>query len=627
MTVAPPDIASRPDPHIAEMREQIAQLTQVVSELSRDKADPPPSPASSVDDLPSLDQLARSVADQMSTVDEIPSASPVLDTKQHPTSTVGIKEAVDEDIVDIEPTDPDDRYAAIIKEYVGLAPSSKANGEFMNLTVVGRLRDKSLAWVNDELKTFGVIPESRLSEIGDEVPLPDDILRGRVVSYPWGHAVAAIVPTALTSLFATRPASTGPTFSAGYIPDAARSSFREHLVPGDIVLARVPYSGHISVDRKGRTGKYRPAVFIRWENDYACLRAIYDANGYVANNNLGSMLVDTRILDKSSVVRNTEYDIAVTDVVRSIGRLGDRDLRSLNIRAAAPPPPAPSPSRPPASARFVSQLSDEEVDPVHRQTDAIIDAVIAGHSTRSDAALIVGLLTEMSRDMVTSKILVTEGVKVAMFGHVLAQLARASGHEPVKGRLAARLEAVMSEVVATDGLSYQLVNDIHGHPVLWLQSSDQTKPLTTLDSTPVRHVDWTPVDRTEPPRLDARLDLPDDYELPDIIILDQYSTSVMVGDNRLDLATALADLRQDTKAPGWIVGSSAEQRWQAFQHAGAARGWKVRSVDDRAETAAAARRLAVEHGAEVVTIVGIHVDLVAELENMGYTVNIVQSLT
>lgn len=597
---APSEVDSRTAADIVELREQLAQLTKAVRDLSEEKSLPsvPPPP--------------------------VLASAPVHAPRPAPATAPA--PIVDDEIVDIEPTDPDERYAAIIKDYVGLAPSSKANGEFMNLTVIGRLKDKSVAWVNDDLKTFGVIPESRLSEIGDEIPLPDDLLRARVVSYPWGHVVAAVLPTALTSLFAARPASTGPTFSAGHIPDAARNSFRERLIPGDIVLARVPYSGHVSIDRRGRTGKYRPAVFIRWENDYACLRAIYDANGYVANNNLGSMLVDTRILDKSSVVRNTEYDISVSDVVRSIGRLGDRDLRALNIRVTTPLPRAPLPTKSPASPRMVSQLNDDEVDPVHRQTDAIIDAVVAGHPTGSDAAIIVGLLSEMARDTVTSDILVTQGIKIAMFGHVLAQLARTCGHEPVKGRLAARLEAVMGQVTTAEGRVYRLANDIHGHPVLWLKAGNETGPNAATSATEIQHTERTIVGVAHPPRLDARLDIPDDYEVPDIIILDQYSTSVMVGDNRLDLATALDDLRQDSDAPGWIVGSSGEPGWQAFQRAGQSKGWNVTSVDDRDQTAAAARQLATEHAAEVITVVGMHADLVADLENLGYIVNIVQRL-
>jgi hypothetical protein len=181
--------------------------------------------------------------------------------------------------IEFDLANPDERYASIIHGSVGRAPSTASNGELTYLTIIGQLRDGSIAWQNDETRTFGTLTKEML---GDMTPLADDKVRARVVSYPWGHRVIGVVPDSLVSPFATRPVPSAPaSSSAGTPPDSITDGPFASLKPGDVVLARVPYDGTGRLDRDGNTGKSRPNVFIRWERDYAVLRAIYDRNGYV----------------------------------------------------------------------------------------------------------------------------------------------------------------------------------------------------------------------------------------------------------------------------------------------------------------------------------------------------------
>jgi hypothetical protein len=74
-----------------------------------------------------------------------------------------------------------------------------------------------------------------------------------------------------------------------------------------------------------------------------------------------------------------------------------------------------------------------------------------------------------------------------------------------------------------------------------------------------------------------------------------------------------------------VIGSDAEPSLAQFHFAARQRGWKTKVAQDRRELSEAALRVATECSAEVVTVVGVHQDVVAELENSGYEVNFVCS--
>jgi hypothetical protein len=564
--------------------------------------------------------LLREVADKMGTVTET-IRSEMADLVSSLTSTVtppSVPEATNElDSVTFDLSNPDERYASIIQEYIGRAPSTASNGELVNLTILGQLRDGSIAWQNEDNQTFGTLTREML---GDMSPLADDRVRARVVSYPWGHKVIGVVPDSLISPFATRPVPDFQSVSsvAGDPPESIVGTPLESLRPGDLVLARVPYDGTGRLDRHGNTGKARPSVFIRWERDYAVLRAIYDRHGYVANNDLGMGLVDTRALDKPSVVRNTEYDIDPRNITRRLGRLGPRDLHALHIEESPDEPDRSQPlpiqtTNPQAISMAPTRIG---IDPVAANSAAIFAAVASKGGALSAENLLDHMLHEMRAHPVISDVLRNAGIHHAMVGHVFAELLKSRGMNTERGLFRHLFDRYMENAPQTGTDIYVTRRDENNHPVLTLidrsEFSLESGAISGQDDTFYRYEDLHP-----------RLLLDDDYIEPDVIIYDQQSMSVYLQDRRIQLDEALTDLRAGGEAPGYIMGSDAEPALAQFHHAARQRGWKSKITNDRRELSDAALRVATECDAGVVTLVGVHQDVLAELENSGYEVNFV----
>ena len=523
-------------------------------------------------------------------------APPVVQTEPEP--------GFDED-------NPDERYAAVIREFVGRAPTSAVSGNMVEVTVIGRLKNGAIAWFNESLSMFGTVTKDLLGEME---PQTDDRFRTRVVSYPWGHVVAAVVPYSLVSPFAVRPVTEVTVDSAGTPPDSVKGTPFERLRPGDIVLARVPYDGTLGLDKRGRMAKNRPSVFLRWGHDnYAWLRAIYDADGFVASNNLGIRLVDSHVLDKASVVRNAEYDIDPANILRHLGRLGTRDLNALNIEDTPVDNQAPETQAP-------VNYDRSDLDPVTREIPVLIAAVKPAPTDDPGRVMDAMLSAFVSNDTL-SGLLRTEGIHFAMVGHVFATLARSGGINVPKGSFRRLIDARLQADTASSGNAFELRPDENNHPVLWLRTGPA--PVRTVVAEPAQKDEPVPVDDTN---LEPRFVLDDEYEVPDLIIYDQESAAVLMRERRVDLTQALRDLRADGNAPAYILGSDAEYGWAAFQQAARHRGWKTAVTGSRAEVCATAARIAKEHGAEFVTVVGFHSDVIAELENNGHEVTIVSNL-
>ena len=521
--------------------------------------------------------------------------------------------------IEFDIANPDERYASIIHGSVGRAPSTASNGELTYLTIIGQLRDGSIAWQNDETRTFGTLTKEML---GDMTPLADDKVRARVVSYPWGHRVIGVVPDSLVSPFATRPVPSAPaSSSAGTPPDSITDGPFASLKPGDVVLARVPYDGTGRLDRDGNTGKSRPNVFIRWERDYAVLRAIYDRNGFVAHNDLGMGLVDTGCLDKASVVRNTEYDIDPRNISRRLGRLGPRDLHALHIEdvpddgKSSPLSPVVHTMTPQAINSVVSMPAN---DPVGRESQAIITAASRHGTQLSEHQLMELLLQEFRSNSVFVEILRTEGIHHAQVGHLFAELLKSRQMAPEKGLFRRLFDRYMAGTPSTGSDIFVTERDENNHPVLKLV--DRVEP-SLQDASETAFDDYL----GESSDGDPRIFLDDDYIAPDVIIYDQHSMSAYLKQRRIQLDDALLTLRAGGGAPGFVIGSDAEPSLAQFHFAARQRGWKTKVAQDRRELSEAALRVATECSAEVVTVVGVHQDVVAELENSGYEVNFVCS--
>ena len=546
-------------------------------------------------------RIEKAIAEGRTRVETAPPqpvpAPPVVQTEPEP--------SFDED-------NPDERYAAVIREFVGRAPTSAVSGNMVEVTVIGRLKNGAIAWFNESLSMFGTVTKDLLGEME---PQTDDRFRARVVSYPWGHVVAAVVPYSLVSPFAVRPVTEVTVESAGTPPDSVRGTPFERLRPGDIVLARVPYDGTFGLDKRGRTAKNRPSVFLRWGHDnYAWLRAIYDADGFVASNNLGIRLVDSHVLDKASVVRNAEYDIDPANILRHLGRLGTRDLNALNIEDTPVDNQAPESQAP-------VNYDRPDLDPVTREIPVLIAAVKPTSTDDPDRVMDAMLSAFVTNDAL-SDLLRTEGIHFAMVGHVFATLARSGGINVPKGSFRRLIDARLHADTASSGNAFELRPDENNHPVLWLRTGPAPAPAAPA-ARPASEEEPGPVDdwNHEP-----RFVLDEDYETPDLIVYDQESVAVLMRDRRVDLTRAVRDLRADGNAPAYIIGSDAEYGWAAFQQAARHRGWRTATADSRAEVCAAAARIAKEHGAEFVTMVGFHSDVIAELENNGHEVTIVSNL-
>lgn len=509
-----------------------------------------------------------------------------------------------EDDISFDESNPDEKFASVIRQFVGRAPSSTSLGEIIEVTIIGQLKNGDTAWFNEDLTVFGTLTRDQL---GDIAPLTDDKLRVRVVSYPWGHVVTGVVPYSLVSPFAVRDIPQATVDTAGTPPANVLGTPFERLRPGDIVLARVPYDGTGRLDSRGQTGKFRPAVFIKWQEDYAWLRAIYDAHGYVASNDLGIKLVDTNALDKASVVRNAEFDIAPANIVRHLGRLGQRDLNALNIEEHATDTPQGAAPAPVNYAR-------KDLDPVSREIPNVIAAVGTVTSASSLDEVLARMIGVFRDNDVLRKLLETEGIHFSMVGHVFAEIIKNGGLTMPKGTFRALFHSAMAQQPAGRSGNLVLRQDENNHPVLWIGTSAEALEQPE------------PIDRHEVPRTGARLMIDEEYLVPDIIIYDQESAAVMMQDTRIDLAVALADLRAGGVAPGYIIGSDAEIGWASFQNAARHRGWKTSPASDRAEVIAMAMKATNEADAEVVTIVGYFPDLIAELENNGFEVNEVNQL-
>jgi hypothetical protein len=552
-------------------------------------------------------QLRLGIESLTRAIEAVGTAAPEPDTK-------GSRDQIEFDLAN-----PDERYASIIHGSVGRAPSTASNGELTYLTIIGQLRDGSIAWQNDETRTFGTLTKEMLGEM---TPLADDKIRARVVSYPWGHRVIGVVPDSLVSPFATRPVPSAPaSSSAGTPPDSITDGPFASLKPGDVVLARVPYDGMGPLDRDGNTGKSRPNVFIRWERDYAVLRAIYDRNGYVAHNDLGMGLVDTGCLDKPSVVRNTEYDIDPRNISRRLGRLGPRDLHALHIEDVPDDGNTSTLSpvvRTMAPQAINSAVSRPAVDPMARESHAVITAVARHETQFSEYQLMELLLQEFRSNSVFVEVLRTEGIHHAQVGHLFAELLKSRGMNPEKGLFRRLFDRYMADSPSTGSDIFVTERDENNHPVLKL----------------VNRVD-SPLDEENVPDFgdylgesaegDPRILVDDEYLEPNVIIYDQHSMSAHLKQRRIQLDDALQALRAGGAAPGFVIGSDAEPPLAQFHFAARQRGWKTKVAQDRRELAEAALRVATECAAEVVTVVGIYQDVVAELENSGYEVNFVCS--
>lgn len=603
-TLAPPprvEAPSRLEPLINRLERLVSSFQDAVQSVVTTSREIETKTSVNARDTLGTEQILAKLEALGAQLDATPSQPPPAPVASAPAATVV------EDL-GLDPDKIDDRFAMIIRDFVGRAPSSKVSGVLVDVTILGPLRNGAIAWVNQDLRIWGTLSRELL---GDMDPQIDDTVRALVVSYPWGHLVNAVVPFSLVSPFATRPVDVDTPPQDSGIPLLVRGTAWEKLRPGEIVLTRIPYDGSHGLNRDGRIAKNRPAVFVRWGEDYAWMRAIYDRDSYVGREGLGIRLVDSSCLDKPSVVRNAEFDIDPGNLVRGIGRLGPRDLLALNIDDSTADATPPTLVRPEFSTR-------EDRDPVDREIPALISAVRAT-ATDSPDALASRMLAAFRANPAVRAVLETHGVHLAMVGHVFATIARSAGVPVPKGTFRPSLTVAMEADTPDEPGEYVLRFDENNHPMLWL---GERGPGETPNSR-------EPIDRPIPvvaPLIDPRFVLDEDYAVPDIIIYDQEAAALVVRDARVDLRQSLIDLRAGGDAPGYILGSDSQFGWASFQDAARKKGWKTIVTSDREDVCARATRLALDVAAETVTIIGYMTDLISEIENNGHETNIISAI-
>ena len=245
--------------------------------------------------------------------------------------------SVEEQALD-EDSSVDEIYAHHIRAKISRQRDTSAFGKVVTITVVGQLKDGSLAWIGNDDLSFG---HSAPDVFLPHSPSPGDETRAKVFGFAWGSTVGALIPNTFRTaeqVDADREKSLSePTDLAGVVPPLAMHTWKELLKPGDLVLAHVPFDGTYGTTKTGAISKNRPAMFVRWEDDYAIIRAIYGSGKHVDNNGLGTPLKAIGSLKKKSVIRNSEMDISVDGLLKSLGRLSNVDLQQLGYLSAAEP--------------------------------------------------------------------------------------------------------------------------------------------------------------------------------------------------------------------------------------------------------------------------------------------------
>lgn len=528
------------------------------------------------------------------------------------------------EVLDLSTSDktPDGIYLQHLQRITGHSSTSTLAGRLLTITVIGRLRDGSVGWWCEDEFAAGRLSSQLL---GDLMPQEGDYLRARVVSHEWGHVVVALVPGSLRSPVAMRAVSSYVADQEQEIPESVRGSWKERLRAGAIVLARVPYDGYLPTDRQGRRAKERPSLFIRWENDYAVLRPIYDSGGWVGRGDLGSRLRDTFCLTKPSVVRDAEYDIDPNNLIRHLGQIGNNDALTLGIPVSTPASIPATPALRPFAAGSADTASPPGSPAVVEPPGVVGELCrfvgasggVRDHAHLVELSIVFAMRHPRFRDMAAAG-----GLPFSELGNLVAQSARYL-RTPIHGSpLSEVVVMVLGDAAEATGMVLEVSFDHNNLPVLVVVGAGRDRKATEEE---FERGEPVPIDR-EAEYVDERAPgfvLPDDYETPDLILLDQFSTARMARDHRVRLDEELERLRLDSSAPAYVVGSDAQTGWSAFQRAARAHGWEVAVAHEREDAVRLATDLVHRHGARLVTVISTFADMVGELENRGIEVQVV----
>jgi hypothetical protein len=217
------------------------------------------------------------------------------------------------------------------------------------------------------------------------------------------------------------------------------------------------------------------------------------------------------------------------------------------------------------------------------------------------------LVVSISESQRLQDLLKEDGLGLADIGIMFHFLVDASNLVSKGFTLRVSIVPVLENLNNSRGTALEICQDIHNLPVL---RSGHKVPASFL-----------------PVLEDCTFVIPDDYESPDLVFLDQLAVADILGGSRLDFTRALEDVTLGENVPCLFVGSTEDVKLQQLHRAAAHAGWICTSADTQAirlEILLSAQR---EYGAQLITVISKYADLVAELENIGCEVQILREVS
>ncbi|MFM8265464.1 MAG: hypothetical protein ACKOAI_05290, partial [Acidimicrobiia bacterium] len=286
----------------------------------------------------------------------------------------------------------------IAKRISANAALDYARSRLMWVEIHSDIDSETVGWVGEE-KSFGTIKKAEL--LYEDVKKGDTI-RALVSSTPWWHTLESSDPSSVRRVGERIRIQRALEFER----NRRFSSWHDHLRPGDLVVARVPFGPHGRRLVSNMTGKSRPAVFVKFVDDYLVVRGIFTAGKYEERERESPRLIDPkRALKKKSVVGIHEQELDVTAVKKRIGRLEPVDLARLGLHDD------------PTGAMA---QSDSRADRIARH---LLEAGAVSNST-SYSELLVRVIREMRRDPELEVEFRSAGVFLSEVGAVVASLCR-----------------------------------------------------------------------------------------------------------------------------------------------------------------------------------------------------------
>jgi hypothetical protein len=550
--------------------------------------------------------------DVFDSVDSFESVAEPAKVPQPEIPSVSVEEqALDED------SSVDEIYAHHIRAKISRKRDTAPFGKVVTITIVGKLKDGSFAWIGNDDLSFG---HSAPDVFSPHSPSPGDETRAKVFGFAWGSTVGALIPNTFRTaeqVDAEREKSLSkPNDLAGIVPPLAMHTWKQLLKPGDLVLAHVPFDGTYGTSKTGAISKNRPAMFVRWEDDYAIIRAIYSSGKHVDSNGLGTPLKGVGSLKKKSVIRNSEMDISVDGLLKSLGRLSNVDLQQLGYLSAAEPlKPKTKTERLKVHLRIVPKEPVDQpvslpfaksVDPVKVELRSIYQELARKGKYSSAHAVLEDLVGSISESQELRDSLSEDGLGLAEIGNMFHYLVNVSNLDAKDFNLRVSIVPVLEKINDARGTALEINQGIHNLPVL---RSGHKAP-----------VSFSPVLE------DCTFVIPDDYECPDLVFLDQFAVADIIGDSRLGFGRALQDVTLGENVPCLFVGPTDDLKLTQLHRAATHAGWICKSASTPASRLEVLLEFQREHGAQLITVISKYSDLVAELENIGCEVQIISEV-